>query len=264
MSTIGILGCGWLGVPLGKYLQQLDYTVKGSRTSESGVVELQKKGIEGYCVVLEDDQALGLDTFLDQVDTLLISLPPKRPTSEVGYVRKIQLLLDASASYPIQRILFLSSTSVYGSRGNSYDETSPVVPETFSAKALVSSEQLLDEYPIPSVIVRLGGLIGVDRNPIYYLQGRTIPNPKGKINFIHQEDAVRGVATLVSHSELQGIFNLVAPHHPLREDYYLHMAQKVNLPVPEFNNEEARVRIIKGDKICRKTPFHYSVDNLLI
>ena len=69
---------------------------------------------------------------------------------------------------------------------------------------------------------------------------------------------------MVSHSELQGIFNLVAPHHPLRKDYYLHMAQKVNLPVPEFNNEEARVRIIKGDKICRKTPFHYSVDNLLI
>ena len=88
MSTIGILGCGWLGVPLGKYLQQLDYTVKGSRTSESGVVELQKKGIEGYCVVLEDDQALGLDTFLDQVDTLLISLPPKRPTSEVGLCSK--------------------------------------------------------------------------------------------------------------------------------------------------------------------------------
>lgn len=47
MSTIGILGCGWLGVPLGKYLQQLDYTVKGSRTSESGVVELQKKGNRG-------------------------------------------------------------------------------------------------------------------------------------------------------------------------------------------------------------------------
>jgi phosphoglycerate dehydrogenase-like enzyme len=80
MSTIGILGCGWLGVPLGKHLQQLDYTVKGSRTSESGVVELQKKGIEGCRVVLEEDQALGLDTFLDQVDTLLISLPPKRPS----------------------------------------------------------------------------------------------------------------------------------------------------------------------------------------
>jgi ketopantoate reductase len=64
MSTIGILGCGWLGVPLGKHLQQLDYTVKGSRTSESGVVELQKKGIEGYRVVLEEDQALGLDTRL--------------------------------------------------------------------------------------------------------------------------------------------------------------------------------------------------------
>ena len=63
MSSLGILGCGWLGVPLGKHLQTLNYNIKGSRTSESGVVELQKKGIEGYCVVLEDDQALGLDTF---------------------------------------------------------------------------------------------------------------------------------------------------------------------------------------------------------
>jgi len=264
MSTIGILGCGWLGVPLGKHLQQLDYTVKGSRTSESGVIELQKKGIEGYRVVLEEDQALGLDTFLDQVDTLLISLPPKRPASEAGYVQKIQLLLDAAASYPIQRILFLSSTSVYGSEGNSYDETSTVLPETSSAKALVKSEQLLGEYPIPSVIIRLGGLIGVDRNPIYHLQGKSIPNPKGKINFIHQEDAVRGVASLVSHSELQGIFNLVAPHHPLREDYYRQMAKKLKLPVPEFISEEAQIRVISGDKITRETSFRYTVDNLLI
>ncbi len=264
MSTIGILGCGWLGVPLGNHLQQLGHNVRGSRTSDLGVLALQKKGIEGYRVVLEANQASGLDAFLDELDILIISLPPKRTSTENEYVQKIQILIDAISSCSIRRILFLSSTSVYGSAANIYDETSLALPESIAAKALLTSEELLSKHPISSVIIRLGGLIGTDRNPIYSLQQKVIANPKGRINFVHQKDAVKGIAALVSHSALQGIFNLVSPHHPIREEYYREMAQKFNLIEPQFKSEKAQVRIIKGSKITQKTSFDYTVDNLLI
>ena len=75
MSTIGILGCGWLGSLLGNHLQQLGHTVRGSRTSDSGVVALQKKGIEGYRVVLEADQALRAGRFFGSTGHTLLSFP---------------------------------------------------------------------------------------------------------------------------------------------------------------------------------------------
>ena len=46
------------------------------------------------------------------------------------------------------------------------------------------------DHASSSIIVRLGGLIGNDRNPIFQLQGKLISNPEGIINFITQRDAI--------------------------------------------------------------------------
>jgi nucleoside-diphosphate-sugar epimerase len=125
----------------------------------------------------------------------------------------IKNLLENIEPTPLKRIIFLSSTSVYGSSEGVYNESSLVNPETSSAKALHICENLIINSPLPSVIVRLGGLIGEDRNPIFQLQGKAIGNPLGCINFIHQEDAINGISNLVINSRLEGIFNLVSPHH---------------------------------------------------
>ena len=37
MHQLGILGCGWLGVPLGLHLKTLGYDISGSRRSKGGV-----------------------------------------------------------------------------------------------------------------------------------------------------------------------------------------------------------------------------------
>ena len=125
-------------------------------------------------------------------------------------------------------------------------------------------EKLIKKLSIPSVIVRLGGLIGEDRNPIYHLQNKIIKNPNGRINFVHRDDAVKGISSLVTNKKIKGIFNLVSPHHPTRKLYYKHVSKKYNLNEPRFENSEKIVRIINGDKITKMTEFNYSVDNLLI
>jgi len=122
----------------------------------------------------------------------------------------------------------LSSTSVYGKNAGEFDETSLTNPDTESSKALCNVEQSLMNQNIPSVIIRLGGLVGEDRNPIIQLQNRKISNPEGCINFIHQIDAVRGIMTLLEETKIDGIYNLVSPHHPLRKKYYTFMAKKLS------------------------------------
>ncbi len=264
MNPVGILGCGWLGVPLGKYIKTLGYNIKGSRRSEAGVSALNDKGIKGYRVVLRDNQTSSIESFIEKLETLIISIPPLRKSMEEDYVLKIKNLLENIESTALKRIVFLSSTSVYGSEGGNYNELSPVNPETPSAKAIYNCEQLIINFPLPSIIIRLGGLIGKDRNPIFQLQGKAIGNPQGRINFIHQDDAVYGISNLVHNSELQGVFNLVSPHHPLRKKYYTYSALKFGLPPPKFTSEPAVIRIINAYKIIKLTSFKYNVDNLLI
>ena len=264
MSYLGILGCGWLGIPLAKYLSGLGFQIRGSRTSKKGVFELEKKNIKGYKVILNDKRVNGIVPFIDELETLIISIPPKKKSNEKLYLEQIKILLEYIISSSIKRVLFLSSISVYGYENKTYNEKTKPLPKTFSAKALYESEKLLLQINISTTIIRLGGLIGKDRNPIYKLEGKKIKNPKGRINFIHQFDAIRGIASLVCNVKLQGVFNLVTPHHPIREEYYRHIADKFHLSNPKFQKDTEYVRVIEANKITDVTSFNYTIDNLLI
>lgn len=264
MQQIGVLGCGWLGVPLGIHLKNKGGVIRGSRTTDAGAAELNKTGIQGFKVHLRLESTHGIDAFLNKLDTLIISIPPRRKIPDGAYAKKMERLINALEDTALKRIIFLSSTSVYGPASNTYTEESLVFPETAAAKSLFESEQYIAKTKIPSVIVRLGGFIGPDRNPVFQLQDKIISNPKGRINFVHQVDAVNAIGELIENAELNGVFNLVCPHHPLREDYYLHWSKKLQLPTPRFAHEEVNVRIVQGNKITEKTSFNYTVNNLLI
>ena len=43
MKVLEVLGCGWLGIPLGNFLQKKEWRVKASRRSNQGIELLQKK-----------------------------------------------------------------------------------------------------------------------------------------------------------------------------------------------------------------------------
>ena len=264
MHSVGILGCGWLGISLAKKFKKLNYQVLGSKTSLKGLSEIEKIGIEGFLVVLKQDKSEGILAFIKNIETLIISVPPQMKSSDSNFTGKIQTLINSIKSSSLKKVLFLSSTSVYGSKGGFFDETKKCFPDNRSAQELHYCEKLIKKLTIPTVIVRLGGLIGEDRNPIYYLQNKIIKNPNGRINFIHKDDAVNGISTLVTNKKINGLFNLVSPHHPTRKSYYNYVSKKYNLKDPKFENGEKVLRIINGDKITKMTEFNYSVDNLLI
>ena len=78
MHSIGILGCGWLGISLAKNFKKLKYNVLGSRTSLEGLSEIKKIGIEGYLVVLKKNKSEGIMSFIKNIETLIISIPPEK------------------------------------------------------------------------------------------------------------------------------------------------------------------------------------------
>jgi nucleoside-diphosphate-sugar epimerase len=254
MKQISILGCGWLGLPLAKALLEKGFSVKGSTTSIEKLSVIEKTGIHPFLISVSEDKTEGnLDGFLENSEILIIDIPPKLRSLGTDsstalrktFVEKIKNIIPPIEKSTIKKVLFVSSTSVYGdtSTALSVTEDSPLNPETESGKQLVKVEQLLQNNPnFKTTIVRFGGLIGEDRHPIPFLAGKkNLENPKAAINLIHQQDCIGIILRIICHTEPVEVwgetFNAVAPFHPSREDYYTQKAIDFGLEPPEFNFE---------------------------
>jgi nucleoside-diphosphate-sugar epimerase len=254
MTQISILGCGWLGLPLAKALLENKFSVKGSTTSVEKLSSMENSGIQGFQIELSETKIQGkIVSFLENSKILIIDIPPKlRGNSKEDFVSKIKNLIPFIEKSSIEKVLFISSTSVYGDTSSldfarddtlSVTEGTKTCPDTESGKQLVQVEQLLQSNTnFKTTILRFGGLIGEDRHPIKFLAGRkNIENPDAPINMIHQEDCMGIILGILCHPEPTEVwnqtFNAVAPFHPSRREYYTNKANEFNLALPEFNLE---------------------------
>ena len=266
-QKISILGCGWLGLPLAKSLLSKGFEIKGSTTSESKLEVLKNAGILPYQIQLEEYQIIGnIEDFLNETDVLIIDIPPglRRvilSSEEMTFVNKIKTLIPFIEKSGIQKVIFVSSTSVYGDCFpivEITEETKPN-PDTESGKQLVIAETLLQSNPhFKTTVIRFGGLLGDDRHPIKFLAGKTnVENPDAPINMIQREDCIGIIETLIdkglrqAHSDnWNETFNAVAPQHPTRKEYYHKKAEILNLPFPTFaENPKSLGKIISNKKV---------------
>jgi nucleoside-diphosphate-sugar epimerase len=262
MNKISILGCGWLGLPLAKSLLSKGHEIKGSTTSESKLEVLKNTGISPFQIQLEEYQIIGnIEDFLNETDVLVIDIPPglRRvilSSEEMTFVNKIKTLIPFIGKSGIQKVIFVSSTSVYGDCFpivEITEETKPN-PDTESGKQLVIAETFLQSNScFKTTVIRFGGLLGEDRHPIKFLAGRTnVENPDAPVNLIQREDCIGIIEKILKQVQYDNwgeIFNAVAPQHPSRKEYYCKKAQILNLPLPTFTeHSESKGKIISSKK----------------
>jgi UDP-N-acetyl-D-mannosaminuronate dehydrogenase len=120
-NKIGIIGCGWLGLPLAKEFVSNNYKVKGSTTTKEKLEILKNEGIDAYLIdVAENSISDSFESFLYELDILIINIPPKiRKDANSNYSEKIKELVKQANK--VKNILFISSTSVYGSMQGKID-----------------------------------------------------------------------------------------------------------------------------------------------
>ena len=104
MKRVSVLGCGWLGKPLSISLLDEGYSVKGSTTTEEKLELLEMNNITPYIVNISEFEEF--DSFLNS-DILIISITSKD-------VDGFQNLISQIESSDVQKVIFISSTSVYG------------------------------------------------------------------------------------------------------------------------------------------------------
>lgn len=243
------MGCGWLGTPLAESLLQKGHKIHGSTTSGEKCALLEQKGIQGFLIRLSENRIEGdISGFLTNVDVLIINIPPKlRGTARENYVQKIQLLHNAIKASKTRKVIFVSSTSIYGDVNGEVTEDTVPQPNTESGRQLLAAENLLtNDKALQTTIVRFGGLIGVDRHPINMLAGRQgLSNGEAYVNLIHQKDCIRILEHIIDQDWWNEVFNGVYPYHPTKKEYYTSEALNKGLQSPEYEVNNT----VKGKKV---------------
>jgi len=236
---ISILGCGWLGLPLAERLLSEGHAVKGSVTSPEKVAILQSKGIQPYIIDLNEISGDVVADFLLDSEILIIAIPPKvKQKAGISYPEKLRVLLPFIIKAGIKKVLFTSSTSVYADTQDIAVITENTLPnpDSESGKQVLAAEQVLQSSPdFNTTILRLGGLVGGDRHPVYHLAGRTgIANPDAPVNLADRDMIIGLIVQLINAAVWGRVFLVVNPEHPTRKTYYTAEAEKRGLPLPEF------------------------------
>lgn len=260
-EKITILGMGWVGLPLGKVLAHAGYQVKGSTTRVEKLSSIQEVGAEGYVIQVEDEvKGERLAMFFD-CDILVLTMPPSsispggrrsRAEPDGRFEAAISSILAHLPAHA--KVLYTSSTSVYGEvQGEVFEKDEPQ-PVTTSAKMVLQAERLIHgRQEFKGSIVRLGGLVGKNRNPARYLAGRKgLKNKEAAVNLIHLDDVVSVLERIIALEAWGEVFNLVADKHPTRAEYYSRRAELLGLELPSFESVGATSSKIVSNKKVRE------------
>jgi nucleoside-diphosphate-sugar epimerase len=173
--------------------------------------------------------------------TRLVYLPAPDARDRVAY-RSLFLdglngLLDRLDRSALARVLFVSSSAVYGDHAGGWvDEDTPPQPPNFNGAVLLEAEHRLAAQPVPSVVLRLAGLYGPGRlQLIERLRAGHVSVPRGRphwANRIHVEDAAAAIVHLLLMADPQPLY-LGTDDTPLPLDVlYDHLAFLAGAPRP--------------------------------
>lgn len=263
MGSVSIVGLGWLGFPLAKHLQRVGWEVRGSKRTHEGADSIRLHGVEAYFLQLTPEIDAEPDDVYEllSADSLIINIPPSQYFFDTdSYVEGVKNLVNEALLHGVQHLLFISSTSVFPQQNGEFDEQSAVEPQSDVGKALFDIENWLCQLDnVDCDILRLAGLIGIDRHPVSRLAGRReVKGGSQPVNLVHQTDCILAIQLLLETRGHKRLYHLSAPQHPNRADYYHTMAKKLGLPPPKFVQHETDLqRIIYGNKIVEELGFEY-------
>ncbi|MCG8476042.1 MAG: SDR family NAD(P)-dependent oxidoreductase [Cytophagales bacterium] len=266
MKHISILGCGWLGMALAKRLVEEEQPVKGSTTTSEKLERLSGYGVEPYLIRLSPQINEDYDhTFFD-AHTLILNLPVEdRQDIDQFLPHQIEVLINLIHRSPVQHIVFLSSVNVYPNLNTVVTERDVLYPESKKAKALIEAERLLQMQPdFNTTVIRMAGMFGKGRHPGGFLANqKNLKNGEAPVNLVHLEDCVNIICKLLKVPSCRGeVFNVCAPRHPKRSDFFRKAALNGGYTPPTFLDDKHRsFKIVSSDKVQRLLKYKFVHEN---
>jgi len=258
-TNISILGCGWLGTALGKRLLSKRYIVKGSTTSNEQYNKLETTGIQPYYLnITADSMDIDYANFFN-TDILVIAIPPKRiPNIDEIFPKQIKQIVDYIEKLKIPKVIFISSTSVYECKNKPVQEEEPGNPDKPVGRALLKAEKMLQNIQgTKTTVLRIAGMIGAERNPARFMAGKSEVVGSTPVNLVHRIDCVNIILEIIEKEQWWEVFNVCAPGHPTKKEFYRKAAIVGNLPFPNFVDKEENYKIVDSSKLIKKLDYKF-------
>ncbi|WP_394346438.1 SDR family oxidoreductase [Haloarcula amylovorans] len=242
---VAILGCGYVGVELGRQLQA-DHDVVGVRRSDDGVAAIEDAGFDAVQADVTDADALSAVPDADWVVFAASSGGRGAEAAREVYVEGLRTAIDHfwSREDAPERLVYTSSTGVYGDHGGDWvDEETPLDPQTEKTEVLAEAERIARERPVEhgghGTVARFAGLYGPDRYRLdRYLEG---PVTAGYLNMVHRDDAAGAVRFLLEADHREEVV-LVVDDEPVEKWAFADwLAEQCDVPFPEKQTKDERL-----------------------
>jgi nucleoside-diphosphate-sugar epimerase len=252
-----IVGCGYVGLPLGKELVRQGHEVFGLRRSALAEVELRAAGIRPlHADITQPETLTGLPRDFDWVVNCTASGGGGPEDYRRIYLDGNRNLVAWLAGSPLRKFVYTSSSSVYGQNdGSTVTEESPAEPEAPTAKVLVEAEQFLlaaaggpqarppHRRKFPAVILRVAGIYGPGRGHWFkaFLRGDARLEGDGRriLNMIHRDDLIGVIIAALERGAPGEIYNAADNEPVSQREFFQWLADALQRPLPPMVAAEA-------------------------
>jgi nucleoside-diphosphate-sugar epimerase len=267
-----IVGCGYVGLPLGAELVRLGHEVSGLRRSAASENELKTAGIQPlFGDVTQPETLARLPREFDWVMNCVAAGGGADDYRQV-YLQGTRNLIEwlapasaeASARQALKKFVYTSSTSVYGQTdGSQVKESSPTEPLAETAKILVETEKVLlaavAERKFPAVILRVAGIYGSDRGHWFkqFLKDEARIEGDGSryLNMIHRDDLIGCIIAALKNGRAGEIYNAADDEPVSQLHFFQWLAQALDKPLPPCepdNPAENRKRGVTNKRVLNR------------
>jgi nucleoside-diphosphate-sugar epimerase len=236
-----IVGCGYVGLPLGIELVRQGHAVSGLRRSVAAETELRRVGIQPlHADITRSETLAALPRDFDWVVNCTASGGGDAENYRQIYLEGNRNLLAWLAASPPKKFVYTSSTSVYAQNdGSLVTESSPAEPEAATAKILVETENLLlteARKNFPALILRIAGIYGPARGHAFkqYLRGEARIEGEGArwLNMIHRDDVIGTIIAALERGTPGEIYNAVDNEPVSQLHFFEWLAAELQKPLP--------------------------------
>jgi nucleoside-diphosphate-sugar epimerase len=278
-----IVGCGYVGLPLGKELVRLGHEVFGLRRSAATEGELKAAGIQVLIADITRLETLAkLPNEFDWVVNCVASRGGSAEDYRQIYLEGMRHSIEWLSTKPPKKFVYTSSTSVYGQTDGSWvKETSPTEPLTETAKVLLETENVLlgtsgsrgsppggtgcsPHLTVPAVILRVAGIYGPERGHWFkqFLKNEARIESDGSsfLNMIHRDDVVGCIITALKNGRTGEIYNAVDDEPVSQVNFFQWLSEELGKDPPPIapaaaaqeNSKENRKRGVTNKRVSNR------------
>jgi nucleoside-diphosphate-sugar epimerase len=251
-----IIGCGYVGLPLGAELVKQGHEVVGLRRSTGADADFKSAGIRPVTAdITKAEQLAQLPAGYDWVVNCVSASGGGAEVYREVYLRGTRNLIEWLGAAPPKKFVYTSSTSVYGQDdGSLIKENSATEPAVETGKILVETEQVLlaaaRERKFPAVILRVAGIYGPDRG--YWLkqylsnEARIEGSGARMLNMIHRDDVAGVIIAALKSGRPGEVYNAVDDEPVSQLGFFQWLSGPLGKELPPSAPEDAEVVSKRG------------------